>query len=473
MVLCLLLGCGILISTALLGSSLSRFSQEVTNVIALVPPAELRIKTITDKSAVPSETEAEPVQSAESAGAGGTVLPRRTAAAIGNASANTGDTAATADNTKAVTGDTSAAIGNASAVTGDTAATADNTKSVTGDTSAAIDNASAAAGNTSAAIGNASADTGNTVAVTGYTTGATRYTATRSDEYQGELQVRDKALVWSSETHVDLFKDSYEDTVNGGTVKSDNSEKVITPGTSNFYTFTLDNNGNVPLDYEISLEVESFTEGKENYPEIPLEWRLLDSTSTPVSDWQGYNERREVLKQDTLEARNQKDYTIEWQWAFERGGNKDAEDTKLGNLAAGQRLGVNATIYVRAEENTDDETVTDPGDETTEPSEKTPDRPGEVPDGETPDDETPNDETPGQETPDQDGEVPEREASEEVTVEEGKTTAPWGAPQTGDAARPLLYAALFAVSVCALLILFVVNRRRKKDEDGEDDRKES
>lgn len=170
----------------------------------------------------------------------------------------------------------------------------------------------------------------------------------QSDSYHGELLVQDDVQTWSTETNVDLFKESY-----GDTVQSDDGDKRIAPGTSNYYDFTLKNNGNIPLDYSVALKIENHLKDQTVEAEIPLEWRLLADDGTIISDWQEYNEKTKVLKQDTLDVRHRDRYTIEWRWIFERGQEMDIEDTGLGNLSVNQEIGVNATIYVQAEQSAD------------------------------------------------------------------------------------------------------------------------
>lgn len=163
---------------------------------------------------------------------------------------------------------------------------------------------------------------------------------------RGELDVFDDQKSWGSETQVDLFRGSYD-----GTVVSGDGEKVIAPGTSNYYGFALKNNGNIPLDYTVSLKVEPLTREQEADPPIPLEWRLLDGERTAVSDWQTYNNRERTLKAATLAVRRQDNYTIEWRWGFEQ--NMDGTDTQMGNAAVERLLGAKATITVSAEQSAD------------------------------------------------------------------------------------------------------------------------
>ncbi len=167
--------------------------------------------------------------------------------------------------------------------------------------------------------------------------------------YHGDLLVKDDVQRWKTVTYVDLFKESYDGTVEA----DDEGGKRIAPGTSNYYDFTVKNNGNIPLDYSISLKVDTFNEGKRIESEIPVEWRLLTADKEIVTDWQNYNEQSKVLKEGTLDLRHRDGYIIEWRWIFERGSDMDIEDTELGNLAVNQQIGVKATINVYAEQSAD------------------------------------------------------------------------------------------------------------------------
>jgi len=216
-------------------------------------------------------------------------------------------------------------------------------------------------------------------------------------QYQGNLEVFDNQKVWGSETQVDLFRNSY-----GQTVVSGDGEKVIAPGTSNFYSFALKNNGNIPLDYSVSLSVDTYEADQSAASAIPLEWRLLSGDGTAVTDWQGYNGRSQTLKQSTLAVRHQDGYTIEWRWVFERGA--DTLDTDMGDLAAVLPLGVKATITVYAEQS--------------------------------------------------------------AGWQEEKPTGPWWLPKTGDSFNLPLYLAVLAVSALGLLVLLAAARHKNKRSGG-------
>lgn len=62
--------------------------------------------------------------------------------------------------------------------------------------------------------------------------------------------------VWNTTTQVELLRVSYVNGEQVVTVKSENGDKVIAPGTENSYTFKLKNTGNVALDYTATLETK-------------------------------------------------------------------------------------------------------------------------------------------------------------------------------------------------------------------------
>ncbi len=342
LILCLVLAGGTIISTSLLGGSISRYSREERNVIALVPEKQ-QLRAAGEKDPAPDDGEEPESREAESQ------EPESRETESGTAELwSPGTTWNTTIYRRA--------------------AEENNTRSA------------------------------------------------QASTYQGELRITDDTpRSWSAETQVDLFNESYKGSgreSDKDTVKAEDGKKVIAPGTSNLYTFTLENNGNLPLDYTISLKVESFNEGPENAPEAPLEWRLLDGNSTPLGDWRGYGETAEVMKQTRLDDRKRDSYTIEWRWAYERDAEGDRTDTELGDLAAKQLLNTKATIIVHAEQDTE-----------------------QIPD-----------------------------ASPTPTGRPHRPYRPYLWPKTGDNSNLMLYTVLLAVSGGGLLILFMRVRRRKKRE---------
>lgn len=404
LLLCLLVAGSIVVSMPLLGDSLGRFSVEETNVIALVPPEE----------------------SHSGAGTGaGSLKTAGSSDSAGIASLVSGDSNEAASSVSGVS------AGTASPVSGDSTGIASSVSGVSDGIASSVSDS--LAGTVSFRRSAAAGDTDG-----------------QSDSTQGGLAVSDDTQTWDSETHVNLFRSGYD-----STAKSGDGDKIIAPGTSNQYSFSVKNEGSLPLDYAISLEVKVVSEAEESQ-KLPLEWRLLSGDGTTVSDWQIYNGRTETLKESTLNVRNQDNYTIEWRWAYEQGGGMDETDTMLGNLAVDQPLSVEATIYVHAEQRTDGENPPDDDG-------RQDDTEGRQDDTERRQDDTER----RQDDTDRflnDTESPIDDAG-------GGTSRSDGMPRTGDTTNLLLYVVLLTVSACGLLVLFIAGRRRKRGGDTQNDQR--
>ncbi len=157
----------------------------------------------------------------------------------------------------------------------------------------------------------------------------------------------DGTTEWSSETGVNLFSDSYVGADGKETVRSANGDKVVAPGTSNTYRFSVKNTGNVSLDYTIGIK-GLFGEASS----LPIKVRLSNGSDWIVGGENEYLSPSEVDEgltySSTVAAKKTDDYVLEWIWQFE-GGN-DAEDTAGGILAGGAETSdFNMTISTVAE----------------------------------------------------------------------------------------------------------------------------
>ena len=164
------------------------------------------------------------------------------------------------------------------------------------------------------------------------------------------FRVYDETTVWASQTDIEIFQISYENGSGQVTVNSQQGDKVLAPGTENTYRFTLENTGNVALDYELTMEAYfSHTDTP-----IPIRARVVD--------WQGNylagseTEKADVLELNsvrqtgTLSGRYVAPYTLEWEWPFEQ---NDAYDTMLGNLAVEEDITLTVVIRTVASCNPD------------------------------------------------------------------------------------------------------------------------
>ena len=73
------------------------------------------------------------------------------------------------------------------------------------------------------------------------------------DESVPDMLVKDKDVSWETNSFVDLFREFYTNDDGMITVTSVDGEKVIAPGTSNQYEFSIKNTGSIPLEYVLNL----------------------------------------------------------------------------------------------------------------------------------------------------------------------------------------------------------------------------
>lgn len=175
------------------------------------------------------------------------------------------------------------------------------------------------------------------------------------------FRVYDENTVWSGETSVEIFRISYENGQQQVTVNSANGQKLLAPGTENTYRFTLENTGNVDLDFSMEMEA----------------WFSHEDTPIPVvarvTDYQGNHlcgsadgkadvlELNDVSQAGTLTAGYVAPYTLEWEWPFE---GDDAYDTMLGNLAVDEDITLTIQIRTTASYSGGPVEPTDPTDPT-------------------------------------------------------------------------------------------------------------
>ena len=175
------------------------------------------------------------------------------------------------------------------------------------------------------------------------------------------IQIADDKTVWDTNTKIELFKISYENGEQVITVKSDDGDKVIAPGTENTYTFKLKNTGDVALDYKV--EIEAYCTPADIT--IPITGRICRyDGSWVVGGKESYVSAAELNKASdsaTIGAGKFTYYTLDWLWPFESGD--DELDTLLGSMAKDQDLSFTIVIKTTATESSnpyDDSGITPP-----------------------------------------------------------------------------------------------------------------
>ena len=164
----------------------------------------------------------------------------------------------------------------------------------------------------------------------------------------GQGNITDHNPQFSMEAEEEIFKLSYDETGKITVIGAEgNEDKLIAPGTSNLYQFTLANTGNTALDYTMTME--AYVTGTDLY--LPVNVRVWDYTNKFLLG--SADKMVDVLELNTVEdsaelgAGRYAVYNLEWEWPFEWGN--DEYDTMLGNLAVGDDLVLHIVIRTVAE----------------------------------------------------------------------------------------------------------------------------
>ena len=177
-------------------------------------------------------------------------------------------------------------------------------------------------------------------------------------ETHPEFIAKDDRQVWTTDTRVEIFHIAYDET-GEVTVRSDDGEKVFAPGTANSYTFKFKNNGDVALDYHMTVNAYILP-GEVSLP-IEAKMNCYDGTWLVGGDhqWAPVLELDGVTDDATLGVNRYAYYTLDWQWPFETADENgditegDAYDTWLGNQAVDHDITLTIEINVIASANDD------------------------------------------------------------------------------------------------------------------------
>ena len=153
------------------------------------------------------------------------------------------------------------------------------------------------------------------------------------------------STVWTTNTKVDIFKSSYTNKLGQMTVKSDDGDKVIAPGTSNSFVFKLSNTSDVPMVYELDIDAYITPDGLE----LPVKARLSRYDNHWVvgdkHNWVDTATLDTAADDGVLGSGKYLYYTLDWEWPFEV---DDVYDTLLGNAAVNDDLSLTIVINTRA-----------------------------------------------------------------------------------------------------------------------------
>lgn len=121
-------------------------------------------------------------------------------------------------------------------------------------------------------------------------------------------------------------------------------KKLIAPGTSGAYSFTIHNNSDESIDY--------FLVGRnENENEIPLDFNMHIKDGSWIigreNSWVLWKTAFPLDFKRTLSAGDSDTINLKWQWPYERG--QDAQDTQFGERALTEELNYKLSLNVLIE----------------------------------------------------------------------------------------------------------------------------
>lgn len=199
--------------------------------------------------------------------------------------------------------------------------------------------------------GSSQSVTGESEGTSSEETGSSEYVSTSSPVvYHPGFEASDGDQGWGMNTAVEIFHISYADDGSEEiTVKSNNGENLIAPGSENSYTFKLKNTGDVAMDYV--LTVDAYITPADIH--VPVEARISRHDQTWITDeeFEAIPEVNGTTDSYTLGAGRYSAYTLDWVWPYESGN--DEWDTFLGNEAVNQDIVLTIKINTVATANVD------------------------------------------------------------------------------------------------------------------------
>ena len=162
--------------------------------------------------------------------------------------------------------------------------------------------------------------------------------------------------IWESGKEVTIFKTNYVNGEGETTVVSQDGTKLIAPGTQSTYKFTMYNNGNMAVVYEIDLDfILKIGDKIQNEVLFPLKARLLIENGNYLigdeTEWVNVADATLSKHVSVLGARSYETFVLELLWEFD-GGN-DALDTMYGDASAEKGVKLTLGINTYAEEHID------------------------------------------------------------------------------------------------------------------------
>lgn len=162
----------------------------------------------------------------------------------------------------------------------------------------------------------------------------------------------EETVKWENQTRIDLFKINYVNDENVTTVASANGDKIFAPGAVIKYTFTMLNNANISLVYEVDVNfILKIGNEKEEVNNFPFKVRLYNDYGDYLigseNEWE-YITNAEVKHLGNLGTNSYENYNLEICWEYD--GENDDFDTQLGDYSSEKNVTILLEINSSAEE---------------------------------------------------------------------------------------------------------------------------
>jgi hypothetical protein len=167
------------------------------------------------------------------------------------------------------------------------------------------------------------------------------------------VEFEDEGGKWQTGKTTDIFQAEYKNGEGKSVVVSQDGTKVIAPGVKTSYKFTMQNTGNMAVNYQTDLEfvLKIGDEIQENY-EFPLKVKLLNDRGEHIigdeTEWVNVQDAVLYSYPALLGANSYENFEFVLNWEFD-GGNDDL-DTLYGDLAAEKGVTLTLKIKTYAEE---------------------------------------------------------------------------------------------------------------------------
>ncbi len=158
---------------------------------------------------------------------------------------------------------------------------------------------------------------------------------------------------WESSKKVDIFKTDYVNDENVVIVASATGDKIFAPGSTAKYKFSMLNNANSAIVYEIDVNfILRIGNQKEEMDNFPFKVRLYNDSGDYLigseDELEYINDAKLIKHLNVLGKTSYEEFTLEVKWAYE--GESDELDTQLGNYSSKDGVTLTFEINSSAEE---------------------------------------------------------------------------------------------------------------------------